>query len=96
MTLETVTNEIVEKLEPKFCLTKLTEELLELGEICMKMVNKKPDKAPPMSSLIEEMGDVQVRMNILSIKLGICNLVNDRVTSKTYKILQYLKQYSQA
>ena len=96
MSQELIKQEILSKLDVKFCLAKLTEEFMEAGEVCMKMHNKKADKAPPIKALIEELGDVLVRIEILALKLNIVDEVAQRVESKFTKIAEYLKTYSQA
>jgi NTP pyrophosphatase (non-canonical NTP hydrolase) len=64
---------------------KVVEECTELNEVLIKTLTKQPEDAPPMSKVIEEMGDVLARMKILAKQMGITLLVNER---KEYKFTQ--------
>lgn len=76
--------------EPKYNFSKLAEELFELGEVCMKMINKKPDKQPPKGKLIEEMGDVLLRCKVICLQENIAVGVNERVLAKGNQLYNYM------
>ena len=87
-----VVNYLATKNGVKYNLTKTAEELIELAEVCLKMANKKPDLAPPKSALIEELGDVLFRTEVLVKSLDI-NIedINERVYYKAKKYLDWVK-----
>ena len=105
MNLETATLEELE-LEPenalelialnndkKFNLTKLAEELFELGEVVTKMVNKGEEKAPGNEKFIEEAGDVMLRITMAGIsRMGSLELfgelVGKRIEDKMNSLFQ--------
>lgn len=87
-----IVNQVATYNRPEYNFTKLAEELFELGEVCMKMVNKKPDKQPPKEKLVEELGDVIIRCKILSIQEGITDGVNTRANDKALQLLGYIEQ----
>lgn len=69
--------------DPKFNLTKLAEELFELGEVITKMVNKGSDKAPTNEKFIEEAGDVVLRLLMAGIsRMGSFDLFNELVEKR--------------
>lgn len=84
---------LAENNDEKYIYTKLAEELNELSEICLKRANKKPVNWPSESSLIEEMGDVSIRLDMLIVRLEIDTVkIEDRIKYKVGKYLEYLKQ----
>lgn len=73
-------------LEPQeFSILKLAEELAELQEVILKLLTKPKGalEGDRKEHLIEELGDVKLRINILSYKLNINKQVGDRVIEKT-------------
>ena len=77
---ETAIELIALRNDPKFNLTKLAEELFELGEVVTKMVNKGPDKAPTNEKFIEEAGDVILRLLMAGIsRMGSAELFGSAV-----------------
>lgn len=82
---------IIKYNEPKYNFSKLAEELFELGEVCMKMINKKPDKQPPQENLIEEMGDVLLRCKVICLQENIAVGVNERVAAKGKQLLGFME-----
>ena len=62
--------------------SKLLEELLELSEILIKMINKIPEKQPNQEKLVEEVGDVLLRLEVLIIKENIQEEVSKRINDK--------------
>ena len=83
---------ILEYNNPEFNYIKLAEELAELSEVVLKMYVKNLENRPPMSKLIEEMGDVLLRMRILAIQEKINVAVNERVEQKANKLMEYIEQ----
>lgn len=72
--------------------TKLLEEMLELSEVLVKMINKKGDKAPKREKLVEELGDLQLRMDVLIYKEGLKDEVNARIDTKIASLDKYLSE----
>lgn len=81
--------EIAKKNNKKFNFTKLAEELFELGELCMKSVNKQPQHRPSKEKLAEELGDVLIRAEMLIEAEDLNELVNARLEYKEGKIIEY-------
>lgn len=72
--------------------TKLLEELAELNEKILKSINKHPDHKPPQSEIIEEIGDVLIRIKMYNIMEGITDQqIRDRVILKANKFIGYIK-----
>ena len=78
--------------KPEFNIIKLAEELAELSEVVLKMYLKKEEHKPPKERLIEEMGDVLLRMRILAIQEKISFDVNTRLQNKTLQILHWIDE----
>jgi NTP pyrophosphatase (non-canonical NTP hydrolase) len=74
---------------------KLLEEIMELGEVLSKGITKSVGKAPPVEKLIEEIGDVKIRIEMLIAELRIEIPVERRITDKLSKLDKYriLKSY---
>lgn len=71
---------------------KVVEELLELAEVLVKRRLKEgTPKNPSDESIIEEIGDVKIRLEVLEILFGVDN-VNKRVRDKITKYLQYYNE----
>lgn len=72
--------------------TKLLEELLELSERIAKSLNKKPEYQPTQQDIVEEIGDVLLRLQIYIRSEDISeDLIVDRTFLKINKFLEYLK-----
>lgn len=70
--------------------SKLIEELFELGEVLSKKINKSGgDKEPPIEKIIEELGDVVLRISLLSYKLNIVQEIEDRMEYKVNHLFDY-------
>jgi len=83
---------LVETNSYEYNLRKSVEELLELAEVIMKKLNKKDGpKEPKDQEIVEEIGDVTIRLHILGFMFG-NNNVNDRVEDKLTKFNDYLKK----
>lgn len=76
--------------------SKLLEECLELSEVLVKMINKHKDKQPSKEKLVEELGDVLFRAEILIIKEGLHEDIQTRVNEKVAQLKPYMenKTYS--
>ncbi len=70
---------------------KLCEELAELSEVLIKSHTKHPDNKPPMEKIVEELGDVSIRMAIFALEHGIESQIEDRIFSKLERLLEYVK-----
>ena len=75
---------------PEFNYIKLAEELAELSEVILKRYLKKEEHKPPIERVIEELGDVLLRMKVLATQEGITFDVNARLQKKTFQILQWI------
>ena len=73
---------IVSHNSEEYDLLKLAEECTELSEVLIKMVTKPNRKEEKIPHLIEELGDVKLRMDILVSKLNVEEEVYIRVNSK--------------
>jgi len=63
---------------------KVVEECAELQEVMVKYLTKREDLKPKLSKLVEEMGDVQFRIQVAARMLGIEGSVKERVKEKAY------------
>lgn len=81
---------LIEKMADKFdndkLALKVVEECLELSEVLTKFVTKAEGMKPPVEKIVEEMGDVSFRMEILIKKLGIQDAVVARYHEKYQQI----------
>ena|SRR6478609_7765285 len=76
----------------EYNIDKTIEELFELGEVLMKKKLKwGGDKEPTDQSIIEEIGDVQIRLEVLRKLFGEWN-VDKRVEDKLTKFEGYYKE----
>lgn len=83
---------LVETNSYKYNLRKSVEELLELAEVLMKKVNKKGGpKEPSDLDVVEEIGDVQIRLDILKELFG-HTAVRHRMTTKLTQLKGYIDE----
>lgn len=83
---------LVETNDYEYNLLKTVEELSELSEVLMKKVLKsEKEKEPSDQSIIDEIGDVYIRIRILSRLFGE-EAVSERVNFKLDKFETYLKE----
>jgi NTP pyrophosphatase (non-canonical NTP hydrolase) len=78
--------------EPKFNYYKLAEELAELQEVVLKRYGKKEEHKPPLSKLIEEAGDVMVRLKLIIRMEDIEKEVVARKRQKLNQLIQYIEE----
>lgn len=83
--------QIVDRNESQFNYLKLLEELAELTEVIIKRVNKQIQYKPSMEKIIEETGDVLIRLRIFCRAEGIADAVNQRVITKLTKLNGYFE-----
>ena len=82
-TANNVFEHLVTTNDPLYNYNKLVEELFELGEVLSKKINKDgTDKEPSKEKLVEEMGDVYLRLDILATKLNIIDDIKKRIVIK--------------
>lgn len=87
-----VTLKLVETNSWDYNIRKAIEELLELAEVLMKKLNKKGGtKEPTDQEIIEEVGDVLIRGEILMLMFGEEPVIN-RVVEKLTKFQGYLNE----
>lgn len=87
-----IVKELANTNDRNYNLTKASEELNELSEVLLKLVNKAgTKKEPDRQDIIDELGDVEVRLQILKEMFGVeeCNF---RVAFKLNKYETYLKE----
>jgi len=81
---------LARKNDYNYILSKTCEELTELQEVLLKMMNKKGENKPPRQNLIEELGDVEIRLYNLKKRLKITQKdLNDRKIYKANKFIGY-------
>lgn len=83
-----VIQHMVENNKEKFNLRKAAEELQELALVLIQKTNKK-DKFVDDQEVIDEIGDVLIRMEVLKSIFPI-NRIQDRVNEKTIKFQGYI------
>lgn len=76
--------------EPAYNKSKLAEELCELLECLLKMQNKKGEHIPPREHFIEELGDVQLRLNVVILQEKAGDEVRKRIMEKTEKLQGFI------
>lgn len=72
--------------------SKLLEELIELSEVLIKHINKAPQNQPTEEKIVEELGDVLFRCELLMLKHGLEDAVKERIKHKSEKLQQYLDE----
>lgn len=79
--------------DEKFLLSKTCEELTELQEVLLKMNNKIDPHKPSRDHLIEEIGDVEIRLTMLKTRFDIfpSEIINRKIY-KADKFDGYLKE----
>lgn len=82
--------EILAYNKPEFQYIKLAEELAELSEVIIKRYLKKDPHKPPIEKIIEELGDVKLRIELLIAQENIHYHVEDRILQKSNKLLNYI------
>ena len=76
-----------------YLLRKTCEELTELMELLLKTLNKKEDKRPSLESIVEEIGDVEMRLLMLKNRMKISpDMIDARKIYKANKFITYLKE----
>lgn len=81
------------KNDEKFLLSKTCEELTELQEVLLKMMNKIDPHKPSREHLIEEIGDVEIRLQMLKSRFRISpKQIHDRKVYKANKFIGYLNE----
>jgi NTP pyrophosphatase (non-canonical NTP hydrolase) len=68
---------------------KCTEELIELSEVLIKTLNKNEQNRPPVSKIIEEIGDVIFRTAVIAEQYNIQEEVFDRIDEKAAQLYKY-------
>lgn len=71
---------------------KLCEELAELQEVMLKYHLKILENKPPMSAIVDEIGDVMIRIGVFAIQNELEEQVEDRINLKLTKLNGYMKQ----
>jgi NTP pyrophosphatase (non-canonical NTP hydrolase) len=87
-----IVKELLAYNEPGYNYLKLVEELAELQEVVIKRYLKKEENKPPLEKLVEEMGDVLLRMRVVATQEKIKDEVSQRVADKSSKLLGYIKE----
>lgn len=77
-----IINIIVSHNSEEYNLLKLAEECTELSEVLIKMVTKPNRREEKIPHLIEELGDVKLRLDVLITKLDLDKKVTERYNSK--------------
>lgn len=69
---------------------KVLEELAELAEVILKARTKRNTEGPSQQDLIDEIGDVQLRLEVYKKMLGIEREVDIRIGKKLNKFADHL------
>lgn len=79
--------------EPAYNEDKLLEEMHELAEIILKIRNKRKDdpKRPSFMDVIEEAGDLKLRLEVFIRMNGIDSLVEERVAKKLSRFAEHIQ-----
>lgn len=88
---KTMISVLAETNDYKYNLLKTVEELSELSEVLMKKVLKVDKKQPTDEEIIDEIGDVYIRIKVLS-KLFNEKAVSKRIRLKLRKFREYLNE----
>ena len=92
MTDEEIVDFMVNKNQEQFNYLKFCEEATELQELLLKKVNKVDKKDIPSNlGIIDEIGDVKVRLLVLEKMFGEDN-INERVKYKMEKWKGYIEK----
>jgi len=83
---------LVKTNKPEYNVLKLVEELAELQEKVIKYHTKSTERKPSKDDLVEEMGDVTLRIMILGQQLGALNDIDDRIAFKLTKLKGWYDQ----
>lgn len=87
--IEGIITKLSETNKPEYNILKLSEELAELQEKLLKYYNKHPDRKPKAVDIVEEVGDVLIRIGILIEANGWEELLEKRVNEKARKLIEY-------
>lgn len=90
--IKEVVSRMAAKYDAQGIMLKVVEETTELNEILIKSITKTPELQPPIEKVIEETGDVLVRIMIMMEKLGILEEVDKRIDEKCTQILNFLNK----
>lgn len=71
---------------------KLMEELAELSEVVVKSYIKVEGHKPPIEKVVEEIGDVLLRIDIIIRRLNIEEAVTERIENKLKKLTGYMDE----
>jgi NTP pyrophosphatase (non-canonical NTP hydrolase) len=92
MTVGDVRQHLAETNSKLYNYHKAIEEFTELNEVLIKKITKEGgDKEPSNESIIEEIGDCFIRLQILSAMFGDA-AVENRVAYKMLKYASYIEQ----
>lgn len=71
---------------------KVIEELHEVGEALVKTITKSGLNKPPKEKIIEECGDLLLRLNVLAIHLCIEDEIDSRAMAKCKELYHQAKE----
>lgn len=77
-----IINKLVDKFPEEKHILKCVEECMELCEVLVKTLTKAEGMKPPQEKIVEEMGDLRFRMEVLARKLHIEQAVEARYKDK--------------
>ena len=87
--MEKINKDLIEKVSEERHVMKVVEECMELGEVLVKYINKAPEYKPPVEKIIEEMGDLKYRMDVLAMRWKIENEVDKSYQTKLEQINEW-------
>lgn len=86
-------NFLSERSDENYLLTKTCEELTELQEVLLKTANKIGPNKPSREHMIEEIGDVVLRLYTIKKRFGITTEdIHGRILYKTNRLIDYYNE----
>lgn len=92
MKLHEVADVLIEKNNIGFNILKLIEETTELNEVLLKYLSKPDALKPSLQSIVDEAGDVVLRLHIVMETLCLTGKLNEKLTSKCEEILAFFEE----
>lgn len=78
--------------KPEYNTLKLSEELAEAQEKVIKFHLKTPEKKPSLQEVVDELGDVFLRIAIFLEQHELYDMFEERLETKGEKLLKYYKE----
>lgn len=89
LVIEKAAERLIKHLPQEKNILKLVEECTELNEVLIKYLTKSEGLKPSMAKVIEEMGDVIFRANVVARMFNISEEVEKRIDEKAQILLNW-------